>query len=70
MRIRDGKNSNPGSGMEKNLDPGWKKFVSGVNIQDPQHWSLLIIFHYADSCRTTKQRARYPLMLGSAFTLS
>jgi hypothetical protein len=24
---------NPGSGMDKNLDPG-----SGINIPDPQHW--------------------------------
>jgi hypothetical protein len=33
MRIRDGKNS----------DPGWKTFVSGIrsgiNIPDTQHWS-------------------------------
>ncbi len=28
MRIRDG----------KNLDPGWKKFGSGINIPDPQQW--------------------------------
>jgi hypothetical protein len=28
MRIRDGNNS----------DPGWKKFGSGINILDPQHW--------------------------------
>jgi hypothetical protein len=27
MRIRDG----------KNLDPGWKKFGSAINIPDPQH---------------------------------
>jgi hypothetical protein len=27
MRIQDGKNS----------DPGWKKFISGINIPDPQH---------------------------------
>jgi hypothetical protein len=30
MRIRDGKNS----------DQGWKKFESGINIPDPQHWNL------------------------------
>jgi hypothetical protein len=31
MRIRDGKKSEPGSGMEKirNWDPGWKKFRTG-----------------------------------------
>ncbi len=28
-----GKNSDPGSGMEKNLNPG-----SGINIPDTQHW--------------------------------
>jgi hypothetical protein len=28
----------PGSGMEKNSDPGWKKVGSGINIPDPQHW--------------------------------
>ncbi len=34
--IRDGKNSDPGSGMEKIRirDSG-----SGINIPDPQHWS-------------------------------
>jgi hypothetical protein len=26
MQIRDGKNSNQGSGDGKNSDPGWKKF--------------------------------------------
>jgi hypothetical protein len=32
--------ADPGSGMEKNRtrDPGWKKFRSGINIPDPQHW--------------------------------
>jgi hypothetical protein len=33
MRIRDGKNSDPGCGMEENSDPG-----SGINIPDPQHF--------------------------------
>jgi hypothetical protein len=33
MRIRDGKNSDPGFGMEENSDPG-----SGINIPDPQHF--------------------------------
>jgi hypothetical protein len=28
LRIRDVRNS----------DPGWKKFGSGINIPDPQHW--------------------------------
>jgi hypothetical protein len=32
MRIRDGKISDTGSGMEK--------FVSGINIPDQQHWFL------------------------------
>jgi hypothetical protein len=27
----------PGSGIFLTLDPGWKKFGSGINIQDPQH---------------------------------
>jgi hypothetical protein len=27
----------PGSGMEKNSNPGWKKVGSGINIPDPQH---------------------------------
>jgi hypothetical protein len=37
--IRDGKNSDPGSGMGKPRirDPGWRKFGSGINIPDPQH---------------------------------
>jgi hypothetical protein len=32
------KNSDPGSGMEKNRigNPGWKKFGYGINIPDPQ----------------------------------
>jgi hypothetical protein len=21
-------------------DPGWKKFGSGINLPDPQHWAL------------------------------
>ncbi len=38
--IRDGKNSDLGSGMEKIpiRHPGWKKFGSGINIPNPQHW--------------------------------
>jgi hypothetical protein len=31
MRIRIGDG--------KNLDPGWKKFGSGINNPDPQHWA-------------------------------
>jgi hypothetical protein len=27
----------PGSGIFLTLDPGWKKFGSGINIPDPQH---------------------------------
>jgi hypothetical protein len=23
-------------------DPGWKKFGSGMNIPDPQHWLLVV----------------------------
>ncbi len=34
MRIQDGKNS----------DPGWKKFGSGINIQDPQHCLQIKLF--------------------------
>jgi hypothetical protein len=30
MRIRDGKNS----------DPGWEKFRTEINIPDPQHWII------------------------------
>ncbi len=29
--------ADPGSRW-KNSDPGWKKFGSGINIPDPQHW--------------------------------
>jgi hypothetical protein len=28
--------------MEKNSDPGWKIFGSGINIPDPQHWDYCI----------------------------
>ncbi len=35
MRIRDGKNSDPGSRIEKNSDPGWKKFSSGIQDKHP-----------------------------------
>jgi hypothetical protein len=38
MRIRDGKNADPGSGMEKNSDLG-----SRIIIQDPQH--CIFAFH-------------------------
>jgi hypothetical protein len=31
-------NSLPRIRNEKNSDPGWKKFGSGINIPDPQHW--------------------------------
>jgi hypothetical protein len=24
-------------------DPGWKKFLSWINIPDPQHWYLLVL---------------------------
>ncbi len=37
MGIRDG----------KNLDPGWKKFGSGINIPDP---TLLTLFYLVDDC--------------------
>ncbi len=30
-----------GSGILSTLDPRWEKIGSGINIQDPQHWSLL-----------------------------
>jgi hypothetical protein len=33
-----------GSGIEKISDPGWKKFGSGINILDPQHWMLIRIW--------------------------
>jgi hypothetical protein len=42
MWIRDGKNTDPGYGMEKiqtragkNADPGWKTFGSRINIPHP-----------------------------------
>jgi hypothetical protein len=40
MRIRD-----TGSGIRdgNNLDPGWKKVGSGINIPDPQHGTIRII---------------------------
>ncbi len=43
IRDPDGKNSDPGSGMDKIRirDPGWKKFGSGIrnkHIPEPQHW--------------------------------
>jgi hypothetical protein len=46
MRVRDGKNSDPGSMRirdGKNSDPGWKNVGSGIenNIPDPQHWDKL-----------------------------
>jgi hypothetical protein len=28
----------PGSWIFLTLDPGWKKFESGINIPDRQHW--------------------------------
>jgi hypothetical protein len=43
VQIRDGKKSDPGSGMEKSRirDPGWKKVGSGINIPDQQHLVLV-----------------------------
>ncbi len=50
IRIRDlgWKNSGPGSGMEnflirdgKNLDPGWKKFGSGIRDKHPGSATLI-----------------------------
>jgi hypothetical protein len=32
MCIRDGKN------LDSGFDQEWKKFGSGLNIPDPQHW--------------------------------
>jgi hypothetical protein len=32
IRIQD-----PGAGIILTLDPGWKKFGSGINIPDPQY---------------------------------
>jgi len=29
----------------KNSDPGWKKFGSGINIPDPQHWKSCLRYH-------------------------
>jgi hypothetical protein len=55
MRIRDGKNSDlgseiekksdPGSGMEKIRvrDPGWKKFVSGIRYKHSGSATLLVV---------------------------
>jgi hypothetical protein len=43
MRIRDGKNSDPGSGSEKIRirDPGLEKFVSGILDKHPGSATLL-----------------------------
>jgi hypothetical protein len=30
--------ADPGYCDGTNSDPGWKKFRSGINIPDPQHW--------------------------------
>jgi hypothetical protein len=63
MRIRDEKNSDPGSWMEKIwiVDPGWKKFGSwildgknfdtgsGINLPDPQHCRYLPYAFVPDS---------------------
>ncbi len=38
MKIRDGKNLDLGSGMEKIRIRDGKKFGSGINIPDPHHW--------------------------------
>ncbi len=34
----------PGYGMAKNSDPGWKKFGSGINIPYPQHRNFWIFY--------------------------
>jgi hypothetical protein len=34
--------ADPGSGIFLTVDPGWKKFGSGINILDPQHWLSVI----------------------------
>jgi hypothetical protein len=31
-------NADSDPGIFLTLDPGWKRFVSGINIPDPQHW--------------------------------
>ena len=33
--------ADPGSGIFLTLYPGWKKFGSGINISDVQHWTPL-----------------------------
>jgi hypothetical protein len=41
IRIRDGKNSDPGWKKIRIRDPGWKKFGSGIrnkHLPEPQHW--------------------------------
>jgi hypothetical protein len=44
MRIRDGKNSDSGSGMEKSRI---RDLVSGINIPDPQHLLLSTAFNWS-----------------------
>jgi hypothetical protein len=42
IRLRDeqtGSNFQTGIRDGKNSDPGWRKFGSGINIPDPQHWT-------------------------------
>jgi hypothetical protein len=35
-------------------DPGWKKFVSGINIPDPQHCRTLLMLYRYVRCSTTR----------------
>jgi hypothetical protein len=48
MRIREPgwKNFESGIRNGKNLDPGWEKFGSRINMSDPQHcmkWTLSLL---------------------------
>jgi hypothetical protein len=42
IRIRDGK---MWIRNRKNSDPGWKKFGSGINIPDQQHWLKQLLMY-------------------------
>jgi hypothetical protein len=43
----------PGSGVFLTLDPGWKKFGSGINIPDPQQCLLYILRNASAICRAS-----------------
>jgi hypothetical protein len=55
-------------------DPGWKKFVSEINIPDPQHCFSLVLVTYirravAQSSQLELQAADFVLLLPISLTL-